>query len=79
MTTDASVRRNADPGSVAFVTGANRGIGLEVTRQLLARTKGERLTMSAQEPVVFNTWYLWKLVFSDSTQVFSTGPCTEDP
>lgn len=41
VTTDAAVRRNADPGSVAFVTGANRGIGLEVTRQLLVRTKGE--------------------------------------
>lgn len=54
MTTDDAVRRNADPGSVAFVTGSNRGIGLEVTRQLLARTKGEReLCLSAQEPVVF--------------------------
>lgn len=42
VTTDAAVRRNADPGLVAFVTGANRGIGLEVTRQLLAKTEGER-------------------------------------
>lgn len=42
VTTEAAVRRNADPGSVSFVTGANRGIGLEVTRQLLSRTKGER-------------------------------------
>ena len=37
-----AARRNADPDSVAFVTGANRGIGLEVTRQLLARSRGER-------------------------------------
>lgn len=42
MKTQAAARRNADPGSVAFVTGANRGIGLEVTRQLLERAKGER-------------------------------------
>eukprot|EP00752_Nemacystus_decipiens_P003183 g2945.t1 len=35
-----AARRNADPGSVAFVTGANRGIGLEMTRQLLARSRG---------------------------------------
>ncbi|CAM9160128.1 unnamed protein product [Ectocarpus sp. 4 AP-2014] len=40
VTTEAAARRNADPGSVAFVTGANRGIGLEVTRQLLQRAKG---------------------------------------
>lgn len=40
--TEAASRRNADSGMVAFVTGANRGIGMEVTRQLLARTKGER-------------------------------------
>ena len=38
--TEAAQRRNSDPGCVAFVTGANRGIGLEVTRQLLSRTKG---------------------------------------
>lgn len=43
VTTEAAARRNADPGSVSFVTGANRGIGLEVTRQLLARTKGEQM------------------------------------
>lgn len=36
-----AARRNADPDAVAFVTGANRGIGLEVTRQLLARSRGE--------------------------------------
>ena len=41
--TEAAQRRNGDPGCVAFVTGANRGIGLEVTRQLLSRTKGELL------------------------------------
>ena len=40
-TSEDAARRNADPGSVAFVTGANRGIGLEVTRQLLARSRGE--------------------------------------
>lgn len=39
-TTEAALRRNADEGCVAFVTGANRGIGLEVTEQLLKRTKG---------------------------------------
>lgn len=39
-TTDFARRRNNDAGSVAFVTGANRGIGIEVTRQLLERTKG---------------------------------------
>lgn len=39
-TTEFARRRNDDAGSVAFVTGANRGIGIEVTRQLLERTKG---------------------------------------
>ncbi|CAM9535040.1 unnamed protein product, partial [Hapterophycus canaliculatus] len=38
--TEAATRRNADSGMVAFVTGSNRGIGMEVTRQLLAKTKG---------------------------------------
>lgn len=41
--TEDARRRNSDSGCVAFVTGANRGIGLEVTRQLLARTKGKLL------------------------------------
>lgn len=41
--TEAAQRRNDDLGCVAFVTGANRGIGLEVTRQLLSKTKGELL------------------------------------
>lgn len=42
VTSDHAMRRNADPGAVAFVTGGNRGIGLELTRQLLAKVKGER-------------------------------------
>lgn len=47
---DAAARRNADPDSVAFVTGANRGIGLEVTRQLLMRSKGERVLEWPRSP-----------------------------
>lgn len=43
--TEDARRRNGDSGCVAFVTGANRGIGLEVTRQLLARTKGKLLAV----------------------------------
>eukprot|EP00903_Cladosiphon_okamuranus_P007597 g7368.t1 len=39
-TSEDAARRNADSSAVAFVTGANRGIGLEVTRQLLARSRG---------------------------------------
>lgn len=51
-TSDDAARRNADPGSVAFVTGANRGIGLEMTRQLLARARGERaLEWRRENPV----------------------------
>ncbi|CAM9807139.1 unnamed protein product, partial [Phaeothamnion confervicola] len=36
----AAAQRNADADAVFFVTGANRGIGLEMAKQLLGRTQG---------------------------------------
>lgn len=48
-TTEAALRRNADEGCVAFVTGANRGIGLEVTQQLLMRTKGMKKIANSED------------------------------
>ncbi|CAM9128777.1 unnamed protein product [Choristocarpus tenellus] len=38
--TEHAILRNDDPQTVSFVTGSNRGIGLEISRQLLSRTKG---------------------------------------
>jgi hypothetical protein len=38
--TAARAVRNADPAAVFVVQGASRGLGLELCRQLLARTAG---------------------------------------
>lgn len=70
VTSDHAARRNADPGSVAFVTGANRGIGLEVTRQLLARARGEQAPVEwrRENPVTISPLY-----FSDTAVAFCMG------
>ena len=38
----ASFQRNSDPNAVFVVTGANRGIGLQFVKSLIARTKVRR-------------------------------------
>ena len=79
VTTEAAVRRNADPGSVSFVTGANRGIGLEVTRQLLSRTKGEgrELEWRVVFVILVSTRAPW---LTTATAVVGVPPsCTRTP
>ena len=59
-----------------LITGANRGVGLELTRQLLAR--GDRVIAACRQPDQAQTLQQWAIRFGDQLLIVALD-VTGDP